>query len=223
MSVLQSIRNPTGLNAYGSALIRVEPDHASLRFAVTRLEREPAKAFAQARDGSQAVAGFLRQAGIADGDVAASAVTLNQEVQFQGQERKFVGYRARVGYHVLLRDLTRLEPVLVGAVGAGADVVESVQLRTRKMREVRADARRMAMRAARAKAEILAGEAGARLGAVLHIEDVDAESAGRRGSSHYPADEDLTEDAADTDDVRAWNPGHITVAAAVMVTWALLA
>jgi uncharacterized protein len=222
MGVFQSIRNPTGLNAYGSALIRVEPDHGSLRFAVTRLEREPAKAFAKAREGSQAVAAFLRTAGIADGDVAASAVTLNQEIQFQGQERKFVGYRARVGYHVLLRDLGKLEPVLVGAVDAGADVVESVQLRTRKMREVRAEARRMAMRAARAKAEVLAGEAGTHLGAVLHIEDVDAEGQGRRGSSHYPADVDLTEAAEEAEEVRAWNPGHITVAAAVMVTWALL-
>lgn len=88
---------------------------------------------------------------------------------------------------------------------------------------LRAEARRLAMRAARVKAEILASEAGAHLGAVLHIEDVDAESAGRRGSSHYPTDAELADDSEDADEVRAWNPGHIDVAAAVLVTWALLA
>ncbi len=219
--VTQSIHRPAGVNVFGSALIRVAPDYASLQFSVARLAPEPAKAFAEARAASKAVADFLRATSVPDADVASSSVTLAQETSFQGNERRFLGYRARVGFHVLLRELDSLEPVLVGAVNAGANVVESVELRTMRLKALRAEARRRAVHSARAKAEVYCAETGTRLGAVLHIEDVDPQEASRRGS-HYAADVDVA-DADEQDAGRAWNPGHISVTAAVMICWAILA
>src|SRR5689334_17465411 len=134
--VLQSIHRPAGIDVVGSALIRVAPDYASLQVAVSRLAQQPAGAFAEVHEGSKGVAEFLRRAGVAEGDVASSAVTLAQEHDFVANQRRFLGYRARVGFHVLLRDLARLEPILVGVVDAGANVVEAVQMRTTRLKEL---------------------------------------------------------------------------------------
>lgn len=89
-----------------------------------------------------------------------------------------------------------------------------------RLREVRSDARARAVQAARVKAEELARAAGARLGATLHIEDINADDLGRR--SHYP-DIDLAQHDEAGPAAEAHSPGSITVAAAVMVCFALLA
>ena len=48
MRVTQSIERPFGINVFGSAIIRVDPDLASLGFTVSRLEQHPIQAFTAA-------------------------------------------------------------------------------------------------------------------------------------------------------------------------------
>jgi len=220
MYVTQSIQRPQGVNAFGSCLVRVEPDFVSIRFAVTRVAALPAAAFAQARTAARAVRDSVRQLGVPDGDAAAAETTLAEAFGGTGNERKKVGYEATVAFHVILRDLARLEALLAGVVDAGADRILSVHAKTSQLRTVRSQARERAVHSARAKADELARAAGARLGAALHIEDINADDLGRR--SHMP-DVDLAQHD-DTGTVpEAHSPGSITVAAAVMVCFALLA
>src|SRR5207245_1357189 len=90
-------------------------------------------------------------------------------------ERKKIGYEATVPFHLILRELGKLEPLLSGVVDAGADRILSVHPKTSRIREVRKEARERAVKASRVKAEELAKAANAKLGAVLHIEDVNAD------------------------------------------------
>jgi uncharacterized protein YggE len=218
MYVSQSIHRPHGVNAFGSCLVRVEPDFASVRFAVTRIAAHPRDAFAQARTAARAVRDRVRQLGVPDGDVAATSTSLT-EAFVQSPERKKIGFEAAVAFHVILRDLAALETLLSDVVDAGADRIVSVSSKTSRLREVRRDARERAVRSARAKAEELARAAGAGLGAALHIEDVNADDLGRR--SHMP-DVDLAVHDESAPSTEPNSPGSITVAAAVMVCFALL-
>jgi hypothetical protein len=54
-----TIEQPFGISVFGSALLRVSPDFATIRAAVTRLEEKPSEAFTKARKGAQAVTSFL--------------------------------------------------------------------------------------------------------------------------------------------------------------------
>src|SRR5229473_3394794 len=62
------------------------------------------------------------------------------------------------------------------AVEAGANEVTSVKYLTTQLAELRAQARREAVAAARRKAEVYSEAAGVALGHVLHIEDVNPDS-----------------------------------------------
>ena len=218
MYVSQSIQRPQGVNAFGSCLVRVDPDFASVRFAVTRIAAHPRDAFEQTRTAARAVRERVRQLGVPDGDVAAASTTL-AEAFVMSPEHKKIGYEATVAFHVILRDLSVLEALLSGVVDAGADRIVSVGSKTSRLREVRSEARERAVRSARAKAEELARAAGAKLGAVLHIEDINADELGRR--SHMP-DIDLAQHDEAGMLPEAYSPGSITVGAAVMVCFALL-
>ena len=79
--------------------------------------------------------------------------------------------------------------------------------------DLRAEARRQAVAAARDKAALYAEAAGVRLGPVVHIDDVDPESAGaERDRGHGMGGEASAEDLA---------PGHVVVSAAVIVGFSI--
>ena len=221
MYVTQSIQRPHGINVFGSCLVRVDPDYASLRFACTRTLATPADAFGAARAAAKAVRERLGSLAVAAGDVREADVTLAQAFDggYGTQPRKMIGYTATVAFHVIVKELSRVEAVLIGVVEAGADVISSVHMKTKRLRELRAEARSLALTHAKQKADDYAKSAGIAVGAVLHVEDVNPEDLSRR--SHMP-DVDLASDDEAASTAEALNPGSIVVAGAVMACFAIL-
>ncbi len=209
----QSIERPFGINVFGSSRVRIGPDIASLGFAVARLASHPKDAFQEARAGAQSVHAFLAQLGL--DDIGSSRVTLAQTFRYTEGEQRFVGYTARVAFHVLLHDLDRMEAVLSGVVDAGANEVNSVELQTSRLKEVRADARQRAVEAAREKALNYCKAAGVSLGPVVHIEDVNPDTLEMGRSGHMARETQPDDEGA----LRAFDPGSIVVGAAVLVAF----
>lgn len=204
-----------GVTVFGSAVIRVEPDLASIVVAVTRVEQKPDAAFAKAREGARSVAAYLKREGVED--FGSSRATLANEFRFERGESRFVGYQGMIEFNVVLRDLDRLDALLTGVLGAGANVLRSVAFQTSRFKELRAEARRMAVQAARAKAELYCAAAGVAPGAVVSIEDVNPESLANRSEGHHVSPPAVT--VEDTADPGPMNPGAISVAAAVRIRY----
>lgn len=207
-------RLPAGVRVFGSAVLRVPPDTAAIAIGVSRLEVEPAAAFAKARDGARAVAAYLRNAGVSD--FGSSRVTLSQETRYVNGEHRFAGYQARIGFEIILRDLDRTDALVAGLIGAGANDLTGITFQTTRLKELRADARRRAVAAAREKAELYCRAAGVEAGDVVAIEDVNPDSLAGRSEGHtyrepVPAD--------DTGEPGAIDPHAITVGAAVYVVY----
>ena len=212
MAQEQLIQVPFGINVFGSALIRVDPDIVSLNFSVSRLHQHPKDAFQDVRKASQGVRKYLEQAKV--GEVGTSRVNIAQTFRYISNENKFVGYTAKVAFHVLLRQLDSMEDVLSGIVDAGVNEIASVDFQTTRLKEIRAEARRRAVDAAREKAENYCNAAQVNLGKVIHIEDVNPDSLrGREGHVvHQPQPDDGGE-------IKVFDPGSITVGAAVVVAF----
>jgi uncharacterized protein YggE len=203
------------VKVFGSAVLRVEPDVASLLFAVARQAKQPKDAFHETHQAVRGVRAYLSQAGA--GDVASSRITLSRTFEYVNQRQQPTGYSAKVSFNVLLSDLDRMEAVLAGVVDAGANEIGSVEFRTTRLKEYRAEARRRAVAAAREKAENYCRAAGVSLGAVVSLEDVNPEVLRGSGESH-------TSSEAPSDDAgpdRALAPGSIVVGAAVSLVFAL--
>ncbi|HEX4513390.1 MAG TPA: SIMPL domain-containing protein [Polyangiaceae bacterium] len=172
MYVTQSIQRPHGINVFGSSLIRVDPDYSSLRFAVSRVAAKPKDAFDETRRGADAVRAALMALKIDARDVRSGDLALAEEWVGYNENRRMAGYRATASFHAFVREFAKVEPVLVAVVDAGADRIHSVHHKTTRMREIRAEARKRAVEAAKAKAESYASAAGVKVGAPLHVEDV---------------------------------------------------
>ena len=219
MSSKQNIERPHGVSVFGSHVLRVKPDLAVVSLAINRLAAEPAEAFDGTREAAANVRAALQKLKVPDEVVRSSQVTLSTQYRRSGSQSEFVGHRATVRVTISLTDLSLLESVLVGSVGAGADQVSSVQFKSLKLRELRASARREAVAAARQKAELYADAAGVKLGKALHIEDADPKMVGRRDYGHV-IDEAPTE--SDESAVGVYDPGTIPVTGAVLISYAIL-
>jgi uncharacterized protein YggE len=206
-------RPAQGVRVFGSAVVRVAPDTASIAVAVSRTEQKPEAAFAKAREAAKAVTAHLHKAGVTD--FGTSRVTLSQETRYVNGEQRFAGYQAKIGFNVVVRELDQVDGLIAGLVAAGANDLTAVTFQTTRLRDVRADARRRAVAAAREKAELYCQAAGVGVGDVLAIEDVNPESLSGRGEGHTfrePAPDDSGEPGA-------IDPGAITVGAAVQVVY----
>jgi uncharacterized protein YggE len=212
----QSIQRPAGINVFGSYLVRVDPDFAIFDLAVNATDASPRSAFAKARDAAATVRRFLSDARVPDSHIRTSEMSLQEAEEYRNGERRRIGFMANIGFQIVTGALDQVEPLLAGAVEAGANRVTRVAFRTSRLRDIRAEARRQAFTRARAKAELFAAAANVKLGHVLHVEDVDSDETGRHG--HSTPDEDLSEDAF----CAPTNPGSIVVAAAVMACFSII-
>lgn len=112
----------------------------------------------------------LKQAGIAERDVATSALTLRPVIDYgSGNRPRVTGYTAGHRVEVRVRDLTSLGDVLDRMVAAGANQIDGLDLTVSDWSAKVDEARIAAIADARRKAEALAQAAGARLGKVLTI------------------------------------------------------
>jgi len=210
---MQMIERPWGIATHGAASVRAVPDLVRARFKVIRLEQTPSQAFAASSEAVHAVREALRAHQVPDSAVERSRLDLKSTFSSYGPDRKFLGYQCKASFALQSTNLDDVQQVLVDLVAAGANEIEAVEFDVAAKSDLRAQARRQAVAAARSKAELYAEAAGVQLGAVLHIDDVDPE----QGTIHVyrsatapggPVPEDLA-------------PGHVVVSAAVVIGFSI--
>ena len=208
----QTIQIPFGISVFGSSIVRIEPDIVSLNFSVSRVQQHPKESFREVRKAAQDVRKFLSQANVSE--MGSSRVSISPSFRYINGEQKFVGYTAKITFHVLLRQLDGMEDVISGIIDAGVNELTSVEFQTTRLKEVRSEARRKAVEAAREKAENYCNAAGVSLGKIIHIKDVNPDTLQVR-------DGHVTRETQpdDNGEIRVFDPGSITVAAAVVLAF----
>jgi uncharacterized protein len=211
------IDQPFGISVFGSALLRVSPDFATIQAAITRLEDKPSDAFAKARKAAHAVTEFLHKMPVKESGL--SKISLSQQYRLFNSERQPIGYMARIGLTVVLNELEKIEQIVSGLVDAGTNEVTAIEFQTVKLKEFRARARELAVQAAREKAEIYAIAAKVTVGEVLHIQDVNPNVLRQETHVAGPRGPVRQEPADSEPDVNTLDPSAIQVGAAVMVAY----
>ncbi len=155
--------------------VSVAPDRAQIVFAV---ETRAATAAAASRENAtlQArVIAALRAAGIAERDITTVGYTVSPDYQYnpQTQEQRIVGYIARNGVQVLVREVEQTGTLIDAAIGAGANSVGSLNFVSSRMEEVRREALTLAVQRACEDAQVMARAAGGSLGALIEMTSMD--------------------------------------------------
>jgi uncharacterized protein len=154
----------------GSALINVTPDRALIQLGVQSNGATPEVVQAANSVAILKVMEALQAHGVAAKDIATDVYVI--EPVYENYDSLYIkGYRINNIVAVTLRDVKTTSAILATALSAGANQVINVEFYTSELRKYRDQARELAMKAAKEKAQALANAAGAEAGCVLNINE----------------------------------------------------
>ncbi|HLV25257.1 MAG TPA: SIMPL domain-containing protein [Gemmatimonadales bacterium] len=163
--------DPSSIVVSGTGESAGVPDEARILFWVeTRSETATAAASENARL-QEAVILALRGAGIESRDITTTGYSLNPDMQYDERDRRsrLVGYVARNGVSVRVREIAKVGPLIDAAIGAGANGVGGLSFASSREAELRREALTLAVGNACRDAEVMARAAGGSLGRVLEM------------------------------------------------------
>lgn len=160
------------ISTSGEALVQVAPDIVVVGLGVESFRPTPDAA----REANEAecarLLAALKGLGVAERDIQTDVLNVELAYRDGGHpSRGIEGYYFRRAYSVTLQDPRRFEALVTAALGAGANRLMGFEFKTRNLRPHRDEARQLAIRAAREKAQALSAAVGLKLGAARAISE----------------------------------------------------
>lgn len=157
---------PPEIAVMGTGTVTLSPDYAVVQLSVVTRDAEAARAGQANAKAMTAVRGALRSLLGTPDD---SLPTVSYSVDADYDRGRPVGYQARSGIEVTVRDLARVGAVIDAALGAGATNVSQIRFESTKSDVARQEALSRAVQSARRDADAIARAAGGRLGPLLGV------------------------------------------------------
>ncbi len=173
-SVDVSLAPPGGVTVVGNGSASGEPDIAVISLGVEALAESVADAREEAARAIAAVAGELREAGVADDDIRTSSFSISPRYDYRS-DRQLLGYRVANTISVTARDLSGVGALIDRAAAAGGDAarVDGVSFRVEDASALEREARINAVEDAKAKAALYAEQLGVALGEVTDAREAE--------------------------------------------------
>ena len=152
------------ISVTGDAAINVAPDRVRLNFGVLTRNKSLDLAAATNDETIRRVIAAARKLDIADADIQTDNIRVS--LGYDDHNSTLIDYyEITKGIQVTLRDVSKFEPLLMGALRAGANQVYEVEFSTSELRKYRDQARALAIKAAKEKANDLASAASFKVSA----------------------------------------------------------
>ena len=171
LSTSSSSDNVRSMTVNGRGRVTLVPDIATVNIGV----RTEADVVTEALDGNtaqaNAIADSLKDLGVEEKDIQTSNFNVYPSDRYNPMTGETEGqyFVVENTVNVTVRDLSSLGEVLAAVVEAGANSIYGISFNVDDREEAVAEARRLAIEDAKAKAEIIASDAGVELGDLINI------------------------------------------------------
>ena len=164
----QEIKQIPMVNVSGEGKIKVEPDQALITISVETKGNDAADVKKENDKKMDAVLKLIKKANIALQDFQTQRVSLNPNYDY---EKKKNYYLATQTVQILLKDLSKYDALMEGTVDAGINRINNVEFKTSKLLQLQSDARKLAIKDAKTKADDFVSVLGQKVGKAITISD----------------------------------------------------
>lgn len=168
-ALCQLTAQPPLINVSGSAEVKVAPDEIYLKVGVETREEKLEDAERETDSAISKSLAFLKSNGVKEKDVQTDFISLEPTYDNNVSRTRVVAYVVRKSIDIKLTDIKSFETIFGGLLTNGINTVQGIEFRTSELRKHRDKARAMAIRAAKEKADAMAGELGVKRGKVYSI------------------------------------------------------
>lgn len=168
VSYAQETKQIPQINVSGEGKIKVVPDQAMLTVTV-ETKGNNAKEVKKINDEQmESVLKLIKKMNLPATDYKTQRVSLNPQYDY---EKKKNTYNAQQTIEILLKDLSKYDELMEGIVANGVNRIDNVVFQSSKLAQYQSEARKVAMKEAKLKAEDYVAVLGQKVGKALTITD----------------------------------------------------
>jgi uncharacterized protein YggE len=171
IAVAQDKLPPRVVRVIGAADVRAVPDRAVIEIGVEKQDASATVAKRAADDAARRILADLRASGIEEKDIQTTFLSLQPQFNYR-KGMKMSYFVASQTLSITLRDISRLDVIVGSLIKAGGNRIDSIEYGTSDLRKYRDQARDLAVKAAREKAQALAHALGQEIGKAYSIDEV---------------------------------------------------
>ncbi len=163
------------IEVIGEGEVFAIPDLAIISFSVENEEKEAELVLSNNAQKVNKVIAYLKENEIEEKDIKTTSFNLYPRYEYYeemsyikpGERRVLAGYEAVQTIEVKIRDMEKIGVLVEGGVTAGANRVSGVSFTVENEKEIKREAREIAIREAKREAEILSKQLGVKLTGII--------------------------------------------------------
>ncbi|SHM92495.1 SIMPL domain-containing protein [Flavobacterium chilense] len=168
MSYGQENKQIPQINVNGEGKVKVAPDQVCISATVETKGNNAKDVKKQNDEKIDAILKFIKKSNVPTADYKTKQVALNPQYDY---EKKKTSYNATQTVEIVLRDLTKYDELMEGLVQQGINRIDRVSFETSKLAQLESDARKLAIKDAKLKAEDYVSVLGQKVGKAYTISD----------------------------------------------------
>jgi uncharacterized protein YggE len=167
---VSSAQEKAQIRVQGEAVVRVAPDKVTVVFGIETWDKDIMAAKEQNNAVLSKARDAIAKAGVARKDVQTAHLSVHPRYKTGDYTNEgLIGYFVRNSLSVTLKDPAKVEGLITSALAAGVTHIHGVNFETTEYKKYREQARRMALEAAREKAQKMAAVLDREAGAPISI------------------------------------------------------
>ncbi|MBC7642750.1 MAG: SIMPL domain-containing protein [Flavobacterium sp.] len=165
---IQDLKPIPMINVSGEGKIKTSPDQGCITISQ---ETKGAMAVNVKKENDakiEAILKFIKKMNIAQSDYLTQRVALNPNFDYETKKQEFIATQT---VSIFLRDLSKYDALMNGLVENGVNKIDNVEFKSSKIVQLQSDARKLAIKDAKIKAEDYVSVLGQKVGKALTISD----------------------------------------------------
>ncbi|GAA4136176.1 SIMPL domain-containing protein [Flavobacterium chungbukense] len=168
MSYGQEIKQIPLINVNGEGKVKVAPDQVCISATVETKGNNAKDVKKQNDEKMDAVLKFIKKMNVPTADFKTKQVALNPQYDY---EKKKTSYNATQTVEIVVKDLSKYDELMEGLVQQGINRIDRVSFESSKLAQYQSEARKLAMKDAKVKAEEYVSVLGQKVGKAFTISD----------------------------------------------------
>jgi uncharacterized protein len=155
----------------GEAVVNVTPDKIVVTLGIETSDKDISLAKQKNTEIMKKTVAAIKECGVAEKNIETDRLSIEPRWSDEYQQKKFFGYYVRNSIVVTLNDVAKVEELVTRVLQAGVTQLHGIDFQTTEFKNYREQARELALKAAREKAEKMAAVLGESIGHPLQISE----------------------------------------------------
>jgi len=157
------------ISVSGEAIVKVRPDQIVISLGVESSDTNITAAKTKTSDVVNATIASFKALGVKEKNIQTDYLSIEPRYKSDYRHEGFLGYFVRNNLVVTIDDPSKVEVIVGSAMESGMNYIDGVDFQTVELRKYRDQARELALKAAREKANAMAATLGQKVGSPIQI------------------------------------------------------